>query len=861
MLFKVIISAIQYIVNPDLFTEKEKGMFGILKNAIITVMLIAITPTIFEFAINIQKDVIGALPKIILNAEMGRSTAISSTGSGGTDVSGNVGQSLAYDVLTSFIHEREGHPNGKVYDKLNASGRSGVQINNFESFLAYAGDGISFFGSGNRTYEYMIIISTIGGAFLVYILLSLALDVAIRAFKLAIIEMLSPIPISSYMFKKENFNKFVEMAMNVYLDLFIRMAVIFVILLFLQFVPSIMHNIFYGPDAFNTGSTGFWKWLEETLAKIALIFGLLMFAKSAPGFITDLLGLKNITGGDMKEMFKPAWQRTGNFGMGAARNAISNARSAWKNNGDMINGKGGKLRRAFQNAHRVSNAARHGMGGLAKGALDTAYGLAAGEDSKKIAQRHAAARQKSARNAAAGFMRRTDRREARDANIENKKNKKSLAEVFKARGLDIKNILKKNSAKAQAALTNRLAEIGNQIAEQQRILGNPNSSMEQRIEASRKLQNLQAERTRLQSKEGRAQFLKEMSRQFSISDAVESQIVENRTKFEANVKKIIQLQREISANPTADNSEKYNEIAKLETENDELNTMSGEGSKKKQNENNRRIAELSQRLELDPNDEAAKIEISNLEEQNKELQASIDDAKEKLKSVFSDQYDEYVKLDVTKKVKPNITYQSIMGGKIDQFFGGEGFTGQGYIDVADLLKNNRGALWSGEAMTKLQQMPHILERDGVEIKFTPSRDALGYDTGHEITYSEIVDLQARISNGRLSPNEIKAELDKYGIRSQADLTAAFKDVEKQAASEYVTLASEGAINNSTITEGLQRLAASIAASNIPKAEKNSLLAELEENPGKFLKKASDKQEKMRTQGSRISAFNSGKKDN
>ena len=202
-----------------------------------------------------------------------------------------------------------------------------------------------------------------------------------------------------------------------------------------------------------------------------------------------------------------------------------------------------------------------------------------------------------------------------------------------------------------------------------------------------------------------------------------------------------------------------------------------------------------------------------------------------------------------------------MGGKIDQFFGGEGFTGQGYIDVADLLKNNRGALWSGEAMTKLQQMPHILERDGVEIKFTPSRDALGYDTGHEITYSEIVDLQARISNGRLSPNEIKAELDKYGIRSQADLTAAFKDVEKQAASEYVTLASEGAINNSTITEGLQRLAASIAASNIPKAEKNSLLAELEENPGKFLKKASDKQEKMRTQGSRISAFNSGKKDN
>ena len=66
--------------------------------------------------------------------------------------------------------------------------------------------------------------------------------------------------------------------------------------------------------------------------------------------------------------------------------------------------------------------------------------------------------------------------------------------------------------------------------------------------------------------------------------------------------------------------------------------------------------------------------------------------------------------------------------------------------------------------------------------------------------------------------------------------------------------------NTTIVEGIKRLKAQIAASNIPNEEKEALLKELSTDPGNFFKGASDRQEKMRTKGSRISAYNSGKKE-
>ena len=135
--------------------------------------------------------------------------------------------------------------------------------------------------------------------------------------------MLAPIPISSYVFSKDKLTKFGKTALQVYADLFIRLIVVYFVIFAIQsLIKAGTINIFDGHGSTNVG-----EWFLNVLINVAMIFGLLMFAKKAPKFITDLLGLPEVTGGDMADMFKPAWQRIGGLSspgaaLGAYRNAI-----------------------------------------------------------------------------------------------------------------------------------------------------------------------------------------------------------------------------------------------------------------------------------------------------------------------------------------------------------------------------------------------------------------------------------------------------------------------------------------------------------------------------------------------------------
>ena len=76
-------------------------------------------------------------------------------------------------------------------------------------------------------------ISTLVGAFLIYVLVTVALKIAIRAIKLSLCEILAPIPIVSYIdpkTSKQSFDKWVETSIKTYLDLFTRLAVVYFII-------------------------------------------------------------------------------------------------------------------------------------------------------------------------------------------------------------------------------------------------------------------------------------------------------------------------------------------------------------------------------------------------------------------------------------------------------------------------------------------------------------------------------------------------------------------------------------------------------------------------------------------------------
>ena len=284
MLFKLVIAAIQYLINPDVFDDKEKGAVGVLKRMVITMALIVLVPVVFDFAFSMQKTILLTIQNVILgtNAE----NKISDE---------RVGAEMSYTVLQSFIRPNNG-------GTVGAYGDTSSKIHDIDSFAANAWRGCGIFSADGCHYDYMVVVSTGCGVFLGYVLMSLALDVAIRTIKFAIIQMLSPIPISSYIFGKEKFNKFMKMAGQVYADLFIRMGIIFAIVSIVQML--VRSGVLSPTGMANTGS-----WIYDMILHVVVICGLFMFARNAPKFITELLGLQDVGTGDMAEMFRPAWQR------------------------------------------------------------------------------------------------------------------------------------------------------------------------------------------------------------------------------------------------------------------------------------------------------------------------------------------------------------------------------------------------------------------------------------------------------------------------------------------------------------------------------------------------------------------------
>ena len=54
MLFRVIFSLIQMLINPEIFADKEKGLFNIVKKAFVVILLLGFVPTIFSVAFRVQ---------------------------------------------------------------------------------------------------------------------------------------------------------------------------------------------------------------------------------------------------------------------------------------------------------------------------------------------------------------------------------------------------------------------------------------------------------------------------------------------------------------------------------------------------------------------------------------------------------------------------------------------------------------------------------------------------------------------------------------------------------------------------------------------------------------------------------------
>lgn len=313
MLFKVSISIITYIVNPDDFSDKSKGFGKLLQNTIISLLMLVLVPYAFSMAYEFQKIVLedNTLATLILGAE--DSDNFIDTG----------GSRLAFSTMLPFFRPNVSFDNRMIecnvlYDTdpnsdtiynndckeamVNATRDNHNDtldetiIDNYMQGIAHRQIGLTFrmqavtFNQNDKfLFDYKAPLSTVAAIVVGLFLITLCMDIALRSVKLAFLQLIAPIPIVSFMDPKSGkdglFSKWYKLCFSTYLSLFVRLAALYFGLYIIDVV------IIRGFTDIINGETvtGFW-------IQFFMIIGILMFIKQLPK-ILEGLGIKLDGGG------------------------------------------------------------------------------------------------------------------------------------------------------------------------------------------------------------------------------------------------------------------------------------------------------------------------------------------------------------------------------------------------------------------------------------------------------------------------------------------------------------------------------------------------------------------------------------
>lgn len=343
MIFKLAISLLQAVINPDMLTDQKKGMGKIISRMIIMlVMLTAIMPLnipnadagsynaylnqnglLFGTLYSLQARILdgNVIGKLVLGDDAqftppadGESTA-EVDGKTGIDKKAQ-GKKIASYMLKVFVKinlkvksttegaenkenyrcpvdDIDGGANQKqVYEIYNKDDVSPGEILDFINTSCYEGPDTTIGESkGKYALAYFPILPTICGALVLIVLVGFCIDVAIRALKIAILRLIAPIPIISYIdpasAEKGSFATWVKLLMTTYLNLFIILAMIF-------FVISVVGKIADGDQTVLDLPISGELSIISGISTVFIIIGIFFFAKQAPKFVMDALGIKGM---------------------------------------------------------------------------------------------------------------------------------------------------------------------------------------------------------------------------------------------------------------------------------------------------------------------------------------------------------------------------------------------------------------------------------------------------------------------------------------------------------------------------------------------------------------------------------------
>ena len=349
MLFQLTITIIRGIINPEEMTDGKGGKNNVIYRVMVSLfMLVAIMPinipgarSEYQIQLNNNGLLFGTLYslqyRILNNNTIGRlvlgtnSVSSASTSSTTSTASNSTEENLekASNIFTSTILKgfvRINLKDGKlkdpgegkepevlnenrmctdideetlkiytkidadpdeIFDIITASCTSAKSSSWFGE--AAINKALGFFKRLAKTdryvFAYIPILPAITAIIFTVILLSFTIEVAMRAVKLALLRLIAPIPILSYMDPKGSkdgaFNSWVKALTSTYLELFVRLALVYFVLYLIQDI--IVHGLVIN----TTGG------MVGVLSLILIFIGLFAFAKQAPKYLKEVLGIKS----------------------------------------------------------------------------------------------------------------------------------------------------------------------------------------------------------------------------------------------------------------------------------------------------------------------------------------------------------------------------------------------------------------------------------------------------------------------------------------------------------------------------------------------------------------------------------------
>ncbi len=355
--FKLAFSIITYIVSPDKMSDQEQGFGKIITRVIIALSLLVLVPSIFDYARKAQFYILPVIPRIILGISFNADDPSNETNEISESTIKQIAQAMSLNTYLSVFNY-----NTNCNDAHNTIAGT-PEATDPNQFLV--GKMSHIYGAVNimcgttedeYKFQYTTFVGLVLGCFLTYMMLGISIDVAIRAIKLGLLELLAPIPIMSYIDPKSSkdgaFSNWVKYSISTYVDLFARISIIYLVIFFFD-------QLFQGNVLGEYGA----------LVYISIIVGIFFFMKQFPKFIKDILGLKG-----EGHMFRDVLTGRGTFGL--ATGTIGGAYKAKKEGGSAflgaIGGLGGSTKKF------LSNAVKDERGGTVR------PGAKAGEEVAKV---------------------------------------------------------------------------------------------------------------------------------------------------------------------------------------------------------------------------------------------------------------------------------------------------------------------------------------------------------------------------------------------------------------------------------------------------------------------------------------------